>query len=232
MAPALRAANGQWSMANGQWRMGGGQSVPAIRHLPPGKVSRASQRLVASRPLSAPPPKLCASTVLLTRSCLRARPGAVPSISSSRRRLGAKRASGTRPGPMQAATGSLCGHEGRRAPPHRGCNACPFRCNAPASACWQAGAMARRPVGFLTAPRTSGGAHVERELARSCMGPGLVPLVPFGHARRRDDDRGVQPLRAAVPVRKAGGVHSVGAAAQTCLAICPIPPTPTAAPCA
>jgi len=32
------------------------------------------------------------------------------------------------------------------------------------------------------------------------MGPGLVPLVPFGHSRRRDDDRGVynqsDPLRS------------------------------------
>ena len=25
------------------------------------------------------------------------------------------------------------------------------------------------------------------------MDPGLVPLAPFGHSRRRDDDREVQP---------------------------------------
>jgi hypothetical protein len=202
MAPASRMANGRWGIGDGP-----------------------------SRPSSALQPKPCAS-VRLIRSCPRNWPGAVASISSSRRRLGAKRASGTRPGPMQATTCSLCRYEDDARRRVGDGNACRFGRNAPASTFCRAGATARRTVGLSTTLRASRGARVERELARSGMGPGLVPLVPFGHVRRRDDDRGVQPLRAAVPVRKAGGVHSVGAAAQTCLAICPIPPTPTAAPCA
>ena len=52
-------------------------------------------------------------------SSLRGRSGAVRSISSSRRRLGAKRASGNRPGSMQATTCSLCAYQGGRVPPRR-----------------------------------------------------------------------------------------------------------------
>jgi hypothetical protein len=69
---------------------------------------------------------------------------------------------------MQATTCSLCGHEGG-----------PCRLVADHEV---------HPAMVLDGPGRRAAHHVERELAVTCMGPGLVPLVPFGHSRRRDDD--------------------------------------------
>jgi pimeloyl-ACP methyl ester carboxylesterase len=74
---------------------------------------------------------------------------------SSRRRLQAKRASGTRPGPrhLLACSRSVLSHA--------------------------------RPGTTRSRVRTRLEVHGSR---LKCMGPGLVPLVPFGHSRRRDDE--------------------------------------------
>jgi hypothetical protein len=38
-----------------------------------------------------------------------------------------------------------------------------------------------------TAPRLASQGDDLQVLALPCLGPGLVPLAPFGHSRRRDD---------------------------------------------